>query len=105
LSELQGAARDAALPAADALEAIRIMDSVLGIDLERSARELREQEEPAAESDPRIDALIQERTAAKKAKNFARADEIRNLLRDEGIILEDSATGTIWKRINSGSNT
>ncbi|HOC29203.1 MAG TPA: cysteine--tRNA ligase [Treponemataceae bacterium] len=105
LSELQGAARDTALPAADALEAIRIMDSVLGIDLERSARELREQEEPAAESDPRIDALIQERTAAKKAKNFARADEIRNLLRDEGIILEDSATGTIWKRINSGSNT
>ena len=46
----------------------------------------------------RIDALIAERSAAKKAKNFARADEIRNLLKDAGILLEDTATGTTWKR-------
>jgi len=104
LSELQGAARDPEVPVAEALEAVRIMDGVLGLDLERSARELLEQEAPAAQSDPRIDALVEERTAAKKAKNFARADEIRNLLKAEGIILEDSAAGTIWKRTASGSN-
>ncbi|QGX38960.1 cysteine--tRNA ligase [Permianibacter aggregans] len=46
-----------------------------------------------------IEALIAERLAAKKAKNFARADEIRKELSECGIVLEDSATGTTWKRV------
>ena len=46
-----------------------------------------------------IEALIAERLAAKKAKNFARADEIRKELSERGIVLEDSATGTTWKRV------
>ena len=46
----------------------------------------------------KIDALIAERSAAKKAKNFARADEIRNQLKDAGILLEDTAAGTTWKK-------
>src|SRR5690606_7251513 len=41
-------------------------------------------------SDAEIDQLIQERIDAKQAKNFARADEIRNQLKEQGIILEDS---------------
>ncbi len=45
-----------------------------------------------------IEALIEERIQAKKDKNYARSDEIRNTLLDQGIILEDSATGTSWKR-------
>ncbi len=45
----------------------------------------------------RIEALIQERQDAKKAKNFARADEIRKLLADEGIELMDCAEGTTWR--------
>jgi len=49
-------------------------------------------------SDAAVDALIEERTAAKKAKNFARADQIRQELLDQGIILEDTKSGVRWKR-------
>lgn len=45
-----------------------------------------------------IEALIQERQDARKAKNFARADEIRNELLEKGIILEDTREGVKWKR-------
>ena len=45
-----------------------------------------------------IENLIQERQDARKAKNFARADEIRNLLTEKGIILEDTREGVRWKR-------
>lgn len=48
--------------------------------------------------DDEIEALIQERQEARKAKNFARADEIRNLLSEQGIILEDTREGVKWKR-------
>ena len=48
--------------------------------------------------DSDIEALIEERQAARKAKNFARADEIRAELLDKGIILEDTRQGVTWKR-------
>ena len=61
------------------------------------------QEDPAAwlgagEVDSEIDALVAERQAAKDAKDWARADEIRNELSAQGIILEDSADGAKWRR-------
>jgi cysteinyl-tRNA synthetase len=49
-------------------------------------------------SDADIDAKIAERQAAKKAKDFARADQIRQELAAEGIILEDTKEGVRWKR-------
>jgi cysteinyl-tRNA synthetase len=61
---------------------------VLGIILER--------EEELLDAD--VEALIKERTEAKKAKNFARADEIREELKNRGIILEDTREGVKWKR-------
>ena len=48
--------------------------------------------------DSDIEKLIEERQAARKEKNFARADEIRNLLLDKGIILKDTREGVKWKR-------
>lgn len=46
----------------------------------------------------RIEALLVERTAAKKEKNFARADEIRDQLAGEGIVIEDTPAGTVWRK-------
>lgn len=48
--------------------------------------------------DADIEELIAERQAARKAKNFARADEIRNQLLEKGILLEDTREGVKWKR-------
>jgi cysteinyl-tRNA synthetase len=45
-----------------------------------------------------IDALVEERNQAKRDKNFARADEIRAQLAEQGIVLEDSREGTKWRR-------
>jgi cysteinyl-tRNA synthetase len=49
-------------------------------------------------SDTEIDLRIVERTAAKKARNFALADQIRDQLLQQGIVLEDTKSGVRWKR-------
>ncbi len=73
-------------------------DSVLGL--------MTEQLE-AARSEPQADAeietLIAEREQARANRDFARADEIRAHLAAEGIILEDTAKGTIWRLSETGS--
>src|SRR5262252_2582007 len=50
------------------------------------------------DADASIETLVAERAAAKKAKNFTEADRIRKELLDQGIVLEDSAGGTTWRR-------
>ena len=45
-----------------------------------------------------VEAMIQARLEAKKAKNFAEADRIRKALADSGIVLEDTPQGTTWRR-------
>ncbi len=50
-------------------------------------------------TEEQINALIAERIEAKKNKNFARSDEIRDNLKDAGILLEDGPSGTTWKRV------
>ena len=49
--------------------------------------------------DKEIEELIEKRTEARKTKNFALADQIRDELKEKGIILEDSATGVKWRRV------
>lgn len=56
-----------------------------------------EKEEEMLDED--IETLITERQAARKDKNFARADEIRDTLLEKGIILEDTREGVKWKRV------
>ncbi len=73
-------------------------DSVLSLDLLKSASELKQKNEQEAAKklegvDPEILALVNERTEAKKAKNFARADEIRDMLKSQGITLKDTPQG------------
>lgn len=48
--------------------------------------------------DDKIEALIEERTAARANKDFQRSDEIRDLLKREGIILDDTPQGTRWRK-------
>ncbi len=74
---------------ADALgEKIKELCDILGI--------ITEKKEELLDSD--IEALIKERQSARKEKNFARADEIRGLLLEKGIVLEDTREGVKWKR-------
>ncbi|MBR6562155.1 MAG: cysteine--tRNA ligase, partial [Oscillospiraceae bacterium] len=76
-------------------------DFVLGLDLLKKAGEKRAEAENAApaaddEMTAKIEALIAERTAAKKAKNYARADEIRTELTAMGVTIKDTPAGTEW---------
>ncbi len=50
------------------------------------------------ESDPRIDALVAEREAARKRRDFAAADRVRDALAGEGIVIEDTPAGPRWRR-------
>lgn len=67
---------------------LAVLCDVLGIIPKRKAEIL----------DAEIEALIEERQEARKSKNFARADEIRNILLQEGIVLEDTREGVKWKK-------
>jgi cysteinyl-tRNA synthetase len=78
-----------------ALAALARVDRVLGV-LEPAAWE--SEADSSGLSDEEIDPLIAERREARAAKDFARADEIRDQLIEAGIVLEDTPQGTRWKR-------
>ena len=78
--------------------ALADFDRVLGLDLLKAAEKLKAAE-PAEECDPEIDALVAERAQAKKEKNWAHADEIRDRLRQRGIEIIDTPQGAKWKRV------
>ena len=83
------------------LALIADFDKVLCLNLISAAENLRKKqaEEEAANADPEIDALVAERTAAKKAKNFAEADRIRDLLKERGIEIIDTPQGAKWRKV------
>ena len=86
-------------------------DQVLGLDLLKKADEKRAQQAKqtasavqggytiTGEGDPAIDALVMQRYEAKKAKNYAEADRIRDELKAQGIELTDTKDGAAWRRV------
>lgn len=68
---------------------LKTLCDILGIILEKEEEIL----------DEEIEKLISERNEARKAKNFARADEIRDILQEKGIMLKDTREGVQWKRV------
>ena len=80
---------------------IASFDEVLGLDLLGRAAALKEKEAEAAagEDAGEVEALISARTEAKKAKNWAEADRIRDELKAMGIEIKDTPGGVEWKRI------
>ncbi len=83
------------------LAAIADFDRVLSLNLLKAAKALQEKQaqEEAANADPEIDALVAARTAAKKEKNFAEADRIRDALKARGIEIIDTPQGAKWRKV------
>ena len=92
LAVMWGALKDADAAPADVYATLLEMDKVLGLgvaDMKEQALEISEAE---------IEQAIADRQAARKARNFALGDKIRNDLLAKGIVLEDGPKGTTWRR-------
>ena len=98
LAELWTLIKDPAVSAEDALAAAFDMDEILALNLRKEvlSQAAPRNEDPSLAAE--IEKLIEERKEAKAVKNYALADEIRIGLKQRGIILEDTPTGTLWKR-------
>ena len=83
------------------LALIADFDYVLSLNLLSAAEMLNKKkaEEEAANADPEIDALVAARTEAKKAKNWAEADRIRDELKARGIEIIDTPQGAKWRKV------
>ena len=86
-------ARSDQLDWADKRDLLLDFERVLGLSLDTAVVE-----QDAEQSDPRIDALVAERETARKAKDFATSDRIRDELAAEGIVIKDSPDGPRWSR-------
>ena len=75
----------------EARHALKELAGVLGLTL-------KETEKSFTDAAPFIELLIKTRKQLRDAKQFKLADEIRNALLEKGVILEDNAQGTVWKR-------
>ena len=83
------------------LAALYSMDEILGLGL-REATEAADPPSVSAEEKARIEGLLAQRREAKAARDFARADEIRDRLAAEGIRIRDTAETTLWEKIGGG---
>ena len=88
--------KDKELSDSDKLTLILDFDRVLGLNLELSAAAGEKENENI---DQKVLDLIKEREEARKVKDFARSDEIRDQLKDMGIEIKDTADGTKWKKL------
>jgi len=107
--ELKAADRDAILAVLASFDAVFDVIEDRDAEITRNALEYAEKEGRLADvapellvnrmlADQAIEVLVAERTQAKKQRNFARADQIRNELAEKGVVIEDSKDGVHWKR-------
>ena len=80
------------------LKLISEFDKVLSIGLMEEAKKLSENENKGEELPEEIKELAEKRAEARKAKNFALADELRNKITDLGYIVEETRQGTVIKK-------
>ena len=93
LAVLWGLVRDTGLPPAARLRGALAMDRILGLGLEAAgARE-------AGTLGSEEQALLEERTRARQARDWARADSLRRKLAERGIQVEDTPGGVRWKKL------
>ncbi len=76
-------------------EALYDFDRILGLRLRESA-------ERATAADSYVESLIKQRDEARAVKDWATADQIRKQLSEQGITIEDTPSGTLWRKIDSG---
>ena len=104
---IQKVVKDNELNPEEKIELVARMDSVIGLKLLSTAADTVEQEAKKAAVNPHqgdpeapeIDALVAQRTEAKKAKDFSRCDEIRDILKARGITVTDTPNGPVWTRV------
>ncbi|RCX14017.1 cysteinyl-tRNA synthetase [Fontibacillus phaseoli] len=91
VSEVNGLLQGSDVSRADLEAALKLFEEMNGV-----LRIVAEEEQELL--DDEIEDLIEERVEARKSKNWARADEIRDLLQEQGILLEDTPQGMRWRR-------
>ena len=92
--------KEKSIPARELVKAIEIMDMIFGLNIVKEAKTLLAEKQSAnvgSMPEAEIEELIKERNQAKMEKNYAKADEIREMLKTHGIFLMDSPNGTTWK--------
>jgi cysteinyl-tRNA synthetase len=96
LATLWNLVKDKLVPAVEKLAALSIMDKILGLGLDT----VESGEDTSNEDVPEhILALVDERTGAKRAKNYHRADELRAIVEEAGYKLTDTPNGTVVTKI------
>ncbi len=98
IARIAGEARKATVPTERARLKSELLGAGLALGLLQQAPEAWFIRGASGDDDARIQALVEERGAAKQARDFARADAIRKQLADEGVLLEDTPQGVRWKR-------
>ena len=101
LSYLQAILKEKDTKSEEVLKCVSIMDSILGLNIIKEAKKLNKYVDNIDNTDiEKIEELIKERKQAKIDKDYKKADNIRELLKAENIILEDTPNGTIWKIVD-----
>jgi cysteinyl-tRNA synthetase len=85
--------KDRDVEPAEKLTLLYDIDKILGLRLDKVKAEA------ALNLNSELKSLIEEREEARRTKHFARADEIRDILKSRGVEIRDTSTGTEWKKI------